>query len=387
MTDPSKQRKVWPFIAIFVLVAFAGLGYYLDPEGEIVQEVSQKIHFYLNNDHQDAASFSSETTTTPVPPSVILENHKDQEEPHAAVLKAEESQVEDVAVVPEDEETAEVIDEPSTGVLEEGEEATHEQPDVSQSSTQDNTPPPQQQQASKVVEFNYGDLRAAVGRKDSAQIAAILHQKPDLARVKDSNGWTILHEAARSGLTESVKALVEQGQVDIAAKAGKNGDLLALDIALRYLKSEDHPTVVFLRSEMEKLLVTSKKSASNEGEETAIKTDDGKVLGPSSLLEAAIKSDFVTMAKIVKERPQWVDKKDANGWNVLHEMARAGRLEAVKFLVTEGNANVNSRTSRESNGGSVLYHATNRLGSDHPVVRYLVSVGAKLIAPGEKDEL
>lgn len=362
MTEPTKQRKIWPIVSLLVLIALAGIGYYLDPEGEIVQEVTGINLATLTRREGSAVSPISEPTETEdaEPPRVEIKKAVDEE---PQVVKVEVP-VEEVGEEQEDE-AAKVVD-----------KQTPEEP-----TAEDTAQVPVQEDSPVEPEYKYGDLRAAVGRKDAAQIVAILQQKPDFAQIKDANGWSILHEAARSGLTESVRALVEKGNFDVMAKAGKNGDLLALDIALRYLKSDDHPTVMYLKSE------TEKKLKSSNGDDEVIKTEEGVILGPSSLLEAAIKNDYRTMAKIVSERPHWVDRKDANGWSVLHEMARAGRLQAVKFLVTEGKANVNARTSRENNGGSVLYHAVNRLGSDHPVVRYLTSVGAKQIAPGEKDEL
>lgn len=379
MTEPTKQRKVWPVLSLLALIVLAGIGYYLDPEGELVQELTGIRLSALNRGESPAVSPIAEQAAGEQPVVPQVEIQEANENPPEVVTKVEEEVAKTVDKKPEEPKVAQDIPEPP---------AKKETDQV----------PIKQDSPAVEPEYKFGDLRAAVGRRDTAQIVAILRKKPDFVRMKDPNGWGIVHEAARAGLTESVRALVEHGNVNLLDKAGKNGDLLALDIALRYLKSETHPTVIYLKSETGKLLKSSKvtttgvsgsgsgSGGSSQGDEL-IKTDDGLVLRPSSLLEAALKNDVRTMNKIIKERPHWVDRKDANGWSVLHEMARAGRLEAVKFLITEGKANVNARTSRENNGGSVLYHAVNRLGNDHPVVRYLTSVGAKQIAPGEKDEL
>jgi Ankyrin repeats (3 copies) len=69
---------------------------------------------------------------------------------------------------------------------------------------------------------------------------------------------------------------------------------------------------------------------------------------------------------------------DDNGWTPLHETARSLHLEACKLLVSFG-ADVNARTAEADSGGfegSVLYYAIKYGGESHPVVSYLVSVGA-----------
>jgi Ankyrin repeats (3 copies) len=69
---------------------------------------------------------------------------------------------------------------------------------------------------------------------------------------------------------------------------------------------------------------------------------------------------------------------DENGWTPLHETARSLHLEACKLLVIFG-ADVNARTVEADSGGfegSVLYYAIKYEGESHPVVSYLVSVGA-----------
>jgi prolyl 4-hydroxylase len=63
-------------------------------------------------------------------------------------------------------------------------------------------------------------------------------------------------------------------------------------------------------------------------------------------------------------------ERDANGWQPIHEAARAGHLEVVKYLIEQG-ADARSMTL---SGETPLWWARESLGEDHPVVRYLAGV-------------
>jgi prolyl 4-hydroxylase len=106
-----------------------------------------------------------------------------------------------------------------------------------------------------------------------------------------------------------------------------------------------------------------------------------------------------------------VNSKDKNGWTVstrrmtsvryimdtltsnafvfnfdyqpLHEGARGGFVDVVRYLVERG-ADIHER-SHGGTGGNALYYATERFGEHHPVVLYLVGLGALNVAP--EDEL
>lgn len=70
---------------------------------------------------------------------------------------------------------------------------------------------------------------------------------PDIINASDKNGWQPLHEAVRSGDTEIVKFLLENG-ADPNSRTEKNGNgASALHWALEY-HDEDHPVVVLLKS-------------------------------------------------------------------------------------------------------------------------------------------
>jgi prolyl 4-hydroxylase len=73
-------------------------------------------------------------------------------------------------------------------------------------------------------------------------------------------------------------------------------------------------------------------------------------------------------------------KEDKNGWQPIHEGARAGHPHVVNFLVEQAGANVNHRTN-EGIGGTPLFWARNSHGNSHPVVKLLEKMGALDIGP------
>jgi prolyl 4-hydroxylase len=85
---------------------------------------------------------------------------------------------------------------------------------------------------------------AAMG--DLKSIQAMVRENPDIITKKDENGWTPLHEAARSGETEIVEYLckmLDQESINYRTNNGMGGT--ALWWAL-HMFDEDHPTVKVL---------------------------------------------------------------------------------------------------------------------------------------------
>ena len=76
--------------------------------------------------------------------------------------------------------------------------------------------------------------------------------------------------------------------------------------------------------------------------------------------------------------PAHLHKKDANSWQLLHEAIRTGRIESVKFLVSLG-ADVSSKIRA---GGTPLWMAKRLYNDSHPIVKFLVEIGAP-----DEDEL
>mmetsp|Transcript_7159 Transcript_7159/g.8293 ORF Transcript_7159/g.8293 Transcript_7159/m.8293 type:complete len:475 (+) Transcript_7159:72-1496(+) len=93
---------------------------------------------------------------------------------------------------------------------------------------------------------------------------------------------------------------------------------------------------------------------------------------------AAQEGDIETLKIEVKKKKGIVHTRDKNGWMPIHEGARGGHLEVVKYLVNNG-ADINAITT--SGGGSALYYAKKKFEADHPMVTFLESLGGIEIGP------
>lgn len=71
---------------------------------------------------------------------------------------------------------------------------------------------------------------------------------------------------------------------------------------------------------------------------------------------------------------------DSNGWQPLHEAARAGHTQIVDLLLAHG-VDYDARTNN-GKGGTALWWASKMHGEEHPVTKKLKGLGALDIAPG-----
>jgi prolyl 4-hydroxylase len=65
-----------------------------------------------------------------------------------------------------------------------------------------------------------------------------------------------------------------------------------------------------------------------------------------------------------------------NGWQPIHEAARAGNKEVVELLIKHG-VQKDARTGHREDGCSPLNIAMRSLDADHEVVLFLMSIGAQ----------
>ena len=221
-------------------------------------------------------------------------------------------------------------------------------------------------------EFKMSDLSKAVATRDVDLIRGILTANPEYIRARDENGWTVLHEAVRYGDLPTVAVLVEEGKADINARTGINGDEESvLSLALFFLQSREHPVVRYL-------------------DDIGAKINPEQYDGDTELLalrEAFLHNDVNRFEDILKGRPELSNVKDENGWTILHEAARFGNVDMATILVQIGNADVNSRTGENSDGGSPLYYALlDQRPMDHPIVEFLFSQDGMVIAPGQSED-
>ncbi|KAL7467460.1 hypothetical protein ACHAXS_007706 [Conticribra weissflogii] len=94
---------------------------------------------------------------------------------------------------------------------------------------------------------------------------------------------------------------------------------------------------------------------------------------------AAATGDVETLAYYAKADKKMLHKKDGNGWQPIHEAARGGHVDVVEMLILHG-ANVNERVNFGS-GQTVLGLALESHGRDHPMIDYLLGMGAIEVGP------
>jgi prolyl 4-hydroxylase len=92
----------------------------------------------------------------------------------------------------------------------------------------------------------------------------------------------------------------------------------------------------------------------------------------------AARGDLAVLIAIAAADPSQMDLADRNGWKPLHEAARSGRPDVVKYLVETHHVDINERTNR-GQGGSPLWWAEQ--SGDDETVKLLQSYGAESIRP------
>ena len=94
--------------------------------------------------------------------------------------------------------------------------------------------------------------------------------------------------------------------------------------------------------------------------------------GQTALHKAAGLGQLEIVEKLLSQSQAMLHSRDANDWQPVHEAARGGHLDTLKYLVDMG-ADIGARTS---NGGTPLFWANARLPKGHPAIAYLVGIGA-----------
>jgi prolyl 4-hydroxylase len=97
---------------------------------------------------------------------------------------------------------------------------------------------------------------------------------------------------------------------------------------------------------------------------------------------AAATGDIYRLHKVAKHDKEALYQKDVNGWQPVHEAARAGHTDVVKLLIQHG-VEKDARTGRFGDGDSVLTLAVEYLGENHDLVYNLRSIGVTNYAQSE----
>ena len=94
----------------------------------------------------------------------------------------------------------------------------------------------------------------------------------------------------------------------------------------------------------------------------------------------AASGDLDSLVTVISDEEDLVHAADENGWTPLHEGVRAGSIEIVQYLLSQG-AYINHRTGGDESGFSPLAIAHMEFGPDHAISKFIESVGGMLIEP------
>lgn len=234
--------------------------------------------------------------------------------------------------------------------------------------------------------FAASDLRKAAAAGDMLTLSSMLEIKPEWVDAADKNGWSALHLAARSGNIPVVELLLSVGGNPLLVT---NAGSTTVDVATKKLGSH-HPVVELLSAavdkseeeEQDEKLQIKEKEEQNDGQEEEEHEADSLLQGRSftinEMRSIARDSNIPLLKEMFAVKPEWVDEGDENGWTMLHEASRLGRVDIATTLLDAG-----AKVELETGAGlTALQLAYDSLGADHPVTTLLSSVSKSILSTG-----
>lgn len=162
----------------------------------------------------------------------------------------------------------------------------------------------------------------------------------ELVLTQDENGWTPLHEAAKNGNPLMVSLLVENG-VDPLAKT-KNGhtalEILKASRQIMYLPEHSH---LANRYELSQAILEKADNGHELNDHVinreAINKSHEVILKIPALAMALVFYDLKSeLEELYNIDSDVINDADDRGWSPVHEAARNGNLEILKFLISKG---------------------------------------------------
>ena len=101
-----------------------------------------------------------------------------------------------------------------------------------------------------------------------------------------------------------------------------------------------------------------------------------------SIRGVVVHGNVYELQSYIKKNPKELHHRDSNGWTVLHEATRAGRVDMMKIIL-EHDVDKDLLTR---GGQSPLRLAKHYLPQDHEMIQYMESIGAREISPGRLQE-
>ena len=102
---------------------------------------------------------------------------------------------------------------------------------------------------------------------------------------------------------------------------------------------------------------------------------DGWELLTKDVAKSVMKNDMRSVDNLFIQDPESIHELDKNGWNTLHEAARAGHVEMAQYLYAR-DVDLNLKTGHGV-GESALDLAKKHHGEDSEIYQFLFGVGAE----------
>ncbi|GAX11400.1 hypothetical protein FisN_22Lh073 [Fistulifera solaris] len=201
--------------------------------------------------------------------------------------------------------------------------------------------------------FSGKEIRKAAAGGDLRALSAMVEMKPEFIDAQDSNGWSALHLAARSGHEDIVLYLLDHG---CNAVVETSNGRTALDIA--YGKhGADHPVSKLLEELFE-------SGSTPNGQREAKQPPTGE-----DIRSASQTGNLSQLMEMLLAAPDLIDAQDNNGWAAIHLSARAGHTPVIQYLIEAGC----QTQIKTKSGESALAIAVRALGHDHAIVHMLAA--------------
>jgi len=199
----------------------------------------------------------------------------------------------------------------------------------------------------------HGEMEPEVPRESNAEGSTLAHDfaqnnqifelidiitdDRELLNVKDINGWTPLHEAARNGNVVVVSFLVENG-ADVLAKTvdGDTARDLLHDEAV--LSEQEDDAIKERYNLVQTILMHAEDGQGIDGHTIKKKkSTDDIVTHFGGLSFALVQLQLLPELNTLRDLHEDIAHEyDAKGWTTLHEAARVGNSEIISFLVEHG---------------------------------------------------
>eukprot|EP00557_Chaetoceros_sp_GSL56_P005256 CAMPEP_0176506166 /NCGR_PEP_ID=MMETSP0200_2-20121128/16887_1 /TAXON_ID=947934 /ORGANISM="Chaetoceros sp., Strain GSL56" /LENGTH=620 /DNA_ID=CAMNT_0017905777 /DNA_START=974 /DNA_END=2836 /DNA_ORIENTATION=- len=101
-------------------------------------------------------------------------------------------------------------------------------------------------QSTDVVKYSRDDVKRAILQNDLTVLQTIMASNPELATLRDENGWEVLHEAVRKGSVEAAAILLNTGYANIDAQVGASGQGGSVLWIAKRLHGDNHDVIQYL---------------------------------------------------------------------------------------------------------------------------------------------